>query len=50
MIVYVKVSITMDDDCHADQAGRLVDLGLSKVESDSFYSWQVLSNVVVEDD
>ena len=48
MIVYVKVAISMEDDCHADQAGRLVDLGLSQVPSDSLYSWQVPSNVVVE--
>ena len=50
MIVYVKVAVTLNDECHADHAGRLVNLGLSKVESDDLYSWHVLSNVVVEDD
>ena len=50
MIVYTKVKIVMDDDFHADHAGRLIDLGLSNLDEHGLYSWQVLSNVVIEDD
>jgi len=52
MRVHVHMSIQLDDDCHGDHAGRLIDAGLSEMRGrdDSLLSWHVIKAVVVEDD
>jgi hypothetical protein len=46
------MSIQLDDDCHGDHAGRLIDAGLSEMRGrdDSLLSWHVIKAVVVEDE
>jgi len=52
MRVHVHMSIQLDDDCHGDHAGRLIDAGLSEMRGrdDSLLSWHVIKAVVVEDE
>jgi hypothetical protein len=46
------MSIQLDDDCHGDHAGRLIDAGLSEMRGrdDSLLSWHVIKAVVVEEE
>ena len=52
MRVHVHMSIQLDDDCHGDHAGCLIDAGLSEMRGrdDSLLSWHVIKAVVVEEE
>ena len=52
MRVHVHMSIQLDDDCHGDHAGRLIDAGLSEMRGrdDTLLSWHVIKSVVVEEE
>ena len=52
MRVHVHMSIQLDDDCHGDHAGRLIDAGLSEMRGrdDTLLSWHIIKSVVVEEE